>query len=175
MARRVASKPPALLADLDAVAAFAEQADDELGGIDLLVNNAGVTWGAPIGAFPEKGWDKVMDTNVKSLFFLTQTLLPNLRAGATADDPARIINIGSEVFDRGVPNFSPYVAAKGAQRGWTRSMRWPRSPSPCIHSWGSGSRSITGAVEARMGVAQSRALTLSHVSRRKARATSAAP
>ena len=49
----------------------------------------------PIDEFPEKGWDKVMDTNVKGVFFLTQRLLPLLEAAATADDPARVINIGS--------------------------------------------------------------------------------
>ena len=63
--------------------------------LDILVNNAGATWGAPLDEFPESGWDKVMDTNVKGIFFLTQKLLPLLRAAATAEDPARVINIGS--------------------------------------------------------------------------------
>ena len=51
--------------------------------LDVLVNNAGVSWGAPIDEFPEVGWDKVMDTNVKGVFFLTQRLLPLLEAAAT--------------------------------------------------------------------------------------------
>lgn len=51
--------------------------------------------GAPLGEFPEIGFDKVMDINVKAPFMLTQALLPQLRAGATADDPARVIMIGS--------------------------------------------------------------------------------
>ena len=63
--------------------------------VDVLVNNAGVSWGAPLDEFPEKGWDKVMDTNLKGVFFLTQAMLPLLEAGATADDPSRVINIGS--------------------------------------------------------------------------------
>ena len=63
--------------------------------LHVLVNNAGASWGAPIDEFPENGWDKVMDTNVKGVFFLTQKLLPQLEAAATADDPARVINIGS--------------------------------------------------------------------------------
>ena len=63
--------------------------------IDILVNNAGVAWGAPLEEFPEVGWDKVFDTNVKGVFFLTQKLLPLLEANATKEDPARIINIGS--------------------------------------------------------------------------------
>ncbi len=63
--------------------------------VDILVNNAGVSWGAPLDEFPEAGWDKVMDTNVKGVFFVTQKMLPLLEASASADDPSRVINIGS--------------------------------------------------------------------------------
>jgi NAD(P)-dependent dehydrogenase (short-subunit alcohol dehydrogenase family) len=63
--------------------------------IDVLVNNAGTGWGAPFGEFPEKGWDKVMDVNVKSPFFLTQALAPLLKKNATAKRSASVINIGS--------------------------------------------------------------------------------
>jgi NAD(P)-dependent dehydrogenase (short-subunit alcohol dehydrogenase family) len=63
--------------------------------LDVLVNNAGATWGAPIEEYPESGWDKVMDLNTKSVFFLTRELLPQLRAAATPDHPARVINIAS--------------------------------------------------------------------------------
>ncbi len=63
--------------------------------LDILVNNAGATWGAAIEEFPESAWDKVMDINVKSPFFLTQALLPLLEESATPDDPARIIMVGS--------------------------------------------------------------------------------
>ena len=63
--------------------------------LDVLINNAGASWGASLVDFPEIGWDKVMDTNVKGLFFLTQQSLPLLREAATYEDPARIINIGS--------------------------------------------------------------------------------
>jgi len=63
--------------------------------VHILVNNAGATWGAPIAEFPASAWDKVLDLNVKSPFFLTRALLPQLEAAATADDPARVINIGS--------------------------------------------------------------------------------
>ena len=58
--------------------------------LDILVNNAGATWGMPLDDFSEHASDKVMDTNVKGVFFLTQRLLPNLRAGATADDLAAV-------------------------------------------------------------------------------------
>ncbi|WP_375395673.1 SDR family oxidoreductase [uncultured Sphingomonas sp.] len=63
--------------------------------LDILVNNAGAAWGEPFENFPEKGWDKVMDLNVKSPFFLTQALFDALKAGGAADRPAKVINITS--------------------------------------------------------------------------------
>ncbi|AFK55868.1 SDR family oxidoreductase [Tistrella mobilis] len=63
--------------------------------LDILVNNAGATWGAAIDDYPESGWDKVVDLNMKSVFFMTQQLLPLLRASASAASPARVINIAS--------------------------------------------------------------------------------
>jgi NAD(P)-dependent dehydrogenase (short-subunit alcohol dehydrogenase family) len=64
------------------------------GRLDILVNNAGAAWGAPFDEFPEKGWDKVVDLNLKSPFFLTQALHGALQAGALAQ-PAKVINIAS--------------------------------------------------------------------------------
>jgi 2-deoxy-D-gluconate 3-dehydrogenase len=63
--------------------------------LDILVNNAGAAWGAPFDEFPEHGWDKVMNLNVKSPFFLTQALHPQLKAAAGAERPAKVINIAS--------------------------------------------------------------------------------
>jgi NAD(P)-dependent dehydrogenase (short-subunit alcohol dehydrogenase family) len=63
--------------------------------LHVLVNNAGASWGAPLEDFPESGFDKVMSTNVKGVFYLTTALLPALRAAASPEDPARIVNIGS--------------------------------------------------------------------------------
>ena len=63
--------------------------------LDILVNNAGVAWGADFESFPESGWDKVMDLNVKSPFFLTQALYPMLKASASTAQPAKVINIAS--------------------------------------------------------------------------------
>jgi NAD(P)-dependent dehydrogenase (short-subunit alcohol dehydrogenase family) len=68
-------------------------ADDE--GLHILVNNAGATWGEPLESFPDSAWDKVLDLNVKSPFWMVQALLPALRAAGNAEDPARIINVGS--------------------------------------------------------------------------------
>ena len=63
--------------------------------LDILVNNAGAAWGAPFDDFPESGWDKVMNLNLKSPFFLTQALHGALAAAATADRPSKVVNIAS--------------------------------------------------------------------------------
>lgn len=63
--------------------------------LDILVNNAGAAWGADFEAFPESGWDKVMDLNLKSPFFLTQALHGALKASASQARPAKVINIAS--------------------------------------------------------------------------------
>jgi len=63
--------------------------------LDILVNNAGATWGEPLETFPAAAWDRVLDLNVKSPFWMVQEFLPALRKAGTQDDPARIINIGS--------------------------------------------------------------------------------
>jgi 2-deoxy-D-gluconate 3-dehydrogenase len=63
--------------------------------LDILVNNAGAAWGAEFEEFPESGWDKVMNLNLKSPFFLTQALHGALKAAASPDQPAKVINIAS--------------------------------------------------------------------------------
>ena len=92
-------------------------------GIDVLINNAGAAWGAPIDDFPEKGWDKVMDLCVKSMFFLTQSMLPLLKNNANNKNPARIINIGS-IDGINKPEFNnySYSAAKSAVHHMTRVL-----------------------------------------------------
>jgi len=89
---------PADVSTGDGVAAFVAALREQLGAeasVHLLVNNAGAAWGAPIGEFPEGGFDKVMDINMKAPFLLTQALLPELEREATHDDPGRVIMIGS--------------------------------------------------------------------------------
>ena len=75
--------------------ALAEQLAAHETRLDILVNNAGAAWSAPIEDFPESGWDKVMDLNVKSPFFLTQALHALLKAAGTPARPAKVINITS--------------------------------------------------------------------------------
>jgi len=81
--------------------------------IDILINNAGSNWSAPVEDFPEKGWDKVMDINIKSIFFATQKFLPLLKAAGHAEEPARIINIASinGIRNSGMPTYA-YTASK---------------------------------------------------------------
>ncbi len=98
---------PADLVDLASIDALVAEVNEREDHLDLLVNNAGVSWGAPLEDFPEIGWDKVMDTNVKGVFFLTQRLLPLLEAGATSGDPSRVINIGS-IDGIKTPSFETY-------------------------------------------------------------------
>ena len=89
----------------------------------MLVNNAGATWGAPLEEFPESGWDKVMAVNVKGLYFLISACLPLLRAAATEDDPARIINIGSiDGMNAPITENYVYSASKAAVHQLTRHL-----------------------------------------------------
>lgn len=114
---------PGDVATLAGVEALARQLGERESRLDVLVNNAGATWGEPLDVFPEKGWDKVMDTNVKGVFFLTQKLLPLLRKAATAEDPARVINVGS-VDGIKTPTFDnfPYGPSKAAVHHLTRVL-----------------------------------------------------
>ncbi|MDP9412655.1 MAG: SDR family oxidoreductase [Pseudomonadota bacterium] len=91
--------------------------------LDILVNNAGAAWGADYLEFPEHGWDKVMDLNVKSLFFLTKALHAPLTAAASAERPAKVINIASIDGIRLNPMESySYQASKAAVIQLTRCM-----------------------------------------------------
>ena len=114
---------PADLSTADGIAALVDEIKSREGQLDILVNNAGATWGARIEEFPEAGWDKVMDINVKSPFFLTQALLPLLEKSASRDDPARIIMVGSVdgLNVNRLPTFS-YGPSKAAVHHLTRTL-----------------------------------------------------
>lgn len=85
---------PADLSGMEGIKALAGQIASKEPALDILVNNAGAAWLEPIDQFPEKGWDKVLDLNLKSPFFLTQALLPQLRAAAK-NHVAKVIHIAS--------------------------------------------------------------------------------
>ncbi|HUW02946.1 MAG TPA: SDR family oxidoreductase [Acidimicrobiales bacterium] len=114
---------PADLASEEACLTLGEQVAELIDHLDILVNNAGANWGEPFETFPASGWDKVLDLNLKGPFFLTRAVKPLLDAAASADDPARVINIGS-IDGLQVPllNTYSYSASKAAVHHLTRVL-----------------------------------------------------
>ena len=91
--------------------------------LDILVNNAGAAWGAAFDEFPESGWDKVMDLNVKTPFFLTQALHGALKAAATKDKLAKVINIASvDGISVNMQETYSYAASKSGLMHLTKRM-----------------------------------------------------
>lgn len=97
--------------------------------LNILVNNAGTAWGAPLAQYPVAGFDKVMALNVRAPFVLVQRLLPALEAAATEEDPARVINVGSIDALR-VPELESYAytASKAALHHLTRHLARTLAP-----------------------------------------------
>jgi NAD(P)-dependent dehydrogenase (short-subunit alcohol dehydrogenase family) len=97
--------------------------------LDILVNNAGANWGAPYEEFPATGWDRVLDLNMKSVFFLTRALSGLLEQAASEDDPARVINIGS-IDGIKVPSLDTwaYSASKAGVHMLTRHLAKTLAP-----------------------------------------------
>ncbi|ORX54616.1 NAD(P)-binding protein [Hesseltinella vesiculosa] len=91
--------------------------------LDILVNNSGANWAAPVDKYPSKAFEKVMNLNVNRVFTLTQACLPLLRAKASAEEPSRVINIGS-INGLIVPNLETYAyaASKAALHHLTRHL-----------------------------------------------------
>ncbi|GAA2813036.1 SDR family oxidoreductase [Mycolicibacterium pallens] len=116
----------AIPADLSRQEECKRLAAEVLAGTDtlhILVNNAGATWGEPLESFPASAWDKVLDLNVKSPFWLVQELVGALRKAGTHDDPARIINIGSiDGIHVPVMHTYSYSASKAAVHQLTRVL-----------------------------------------------------
>jgi len=105
-------------------AAYAEHEDT----LDILVNNAGAAWGAPYDEFPESGWDKVVDLNLKAPFFLTQALTPMLRKAAT-DHLAKVIHIASiDGISVNPQETYSYAASKAGLIQLTRRMALRLAP-----------------------------------------------
>lgn len=106
---------PSDLSTLEGIEGFVAELSKRETKLDILINNAGAVWAAPVDSFPEQGWDKVMDINVKGLFFMTQKCLPLLKAAGTTDQRSRVINIASinGIRNSGMPTYS-YTASKSA-------------------------------------------------------------
>ena len=123
---RAVGECEAIAADLstpEGAGALAQAVRARFDALHILVNNSGATWGAPLEEFPASGWDRVIHTNLEGTFHLTVGLLPALRAAASAEDPARVINIGSIDGIRvpAVENYS-YSASKAAVHMLTRHL-----------------------------------------------------
>jgi len=114
---------PADLSTMEGVNGLAATVAEREPALHILVNNAGAAWGEPLEGFPEAGFDKVWTLNVKGMFFLTVRLLDQLRKAGTAEDPARVINIGSVDGIR-VPELLnyPYSASKAGVHMLTRHL-----------------------------------------------------
>jgi NAD(P)-dependent dehydrogenase (short-subunit alcohol dehydrogenase family) len=114
---------PADLSRMDEVERLGAAFDTHETRLDILVNNAGATWGESIDTFSEQGWDKIIDLNVKSVFFLTKRLLKPLEAAGTQQSPARVINIGSidGLHVSGLETYS-YAASKAGVIHMTKML-----------------------------------------------------
>ena len=111
--------------DAEAVASLVRDIGERLGPIDILVVNA--TPSQPMRPLEDYTWEEVqrmLDAFVKSPFLLSQAVVPSMKDKGSG----RIIQIGSEVFEQGTPNFSAYVAAKGGQAGLNRSLATELAP-----------------------------------------------
>lgn len=106
--------------------------ESELGGLSILINNAGANWGAKLEEYPDDGFEKVINTNLTAVFSLTRDAVPLLLKSAYSDDPARIINIGSmdgihvPIVQR-IPTFA-YSSSKAALHHLTRSLAVELAP-----------------------------------------------
>lgn len=120
---------PADLSTEDECVRLARAVGERESAVHVLVNNAGATWGAPLEEFPAAAWDKVLDLNLKSPFFLTRAFLPLLEAAATGDDPARVINVGSidGLHVPSLPTYS-YSASKAGLHHLTRVLAHDLGP-----------------------------------------------
>lgn len=130
----------AFAADLstpEGVAALAVHVRESYDRLDVLVNNAGANWGAPLESFPDAAWDRVLNVNLKGVFGLTQELLSLLRAASTPDYPSRVINIGSvdglQAPAPGFNNFS-YSASKAAVHLLTQQLAATVAPEILVNA-----------------------------------------
>ena len=114
---------PADLSQMDGIKTLVAELSARESRLDILVNNAGAAWGQDYLEFTEAGWDRTMDLNVKTPFFLAQKLHPLLLAAASFEQPAKVINIASIDGLRINPwETYPYQASKAALIHLTRRM-----------------------------------------------------
>lgn len=126
---------PADLATAEGCRSLAAAVTEREPALHVLVNNAGAAWGAPLEEYPESAWDKVLSTNVKGPFLLTQALLGPLKAASQPDDPARVIMIGS-IEGFAVPLWTNYAypASKAAVHQMTRHLAADLAPEVTVNA-----------------------------------------
>lgn len=114
---------PADLSTVEGCRSLAAEVTERETSLDILVANAGTTWSAPFDEFPIEGWDKVLNVNLRSVFLLVQGLSGVLWHGASAEDPARVITIGSGDGIR-TPRHEAfaYTAAKAGLHQFSRHL-----------------------------------------------------
>ena len=103
--------------------------------LDVLVNNAGATWGAPMQDYDDAAWERVLSLNVKAVFHLTKFLRPLLEQSGTAESPSRVINIGS-IDGLHVPTMDTfaYSASKAAVHQLTRHLAKTLAPRVTVNA-----------------------------------------
>lgn len=145
---------PADLSSNEGVKALAAEMMEREPKLDILINNAGATWGAPLKDYPPEAWDKVFNLNVKAMFFLTQQLLPALEAAGTQDDPARVIQVGSiDGLRVTLLETYAYSASKAAVHHMTRVLAKRLAPKITVNAVAPGpfeSKMMAATLE-RMG------------------------
>jgi NAD(P)-dependent dehydrogenase (short-subunit alcohol dehydrogenase family) len=136
---------PCDLSKLESIEYLVAQLSAQAQRLNIIVNNAGATWGESIDTYPEKHWDEVIDVNLKAPFFLVQKCLPLLRKASNAYSPARVINIGSiaGLNPMGRDSFA-YAASKAALHHMTRHMARHLAPEINVNAI------APGAFETRM-------------------------
>ena len=123
------------LSDEEGARNLAERVAAEHDRVDVLVNNAGATWGAPLAEHDTASWERVLNLNVQGIFHTTKFLLPSLEAGATPDQPSRVINIGSiDGIHVPVLESYSYSASKAAVHQLTRHLAKRLAPTITVNA-----------------------------------------
>jgi NAD(P)-dependent dehydrogenase (short-subunit alcohol dehydrogenase family) len=126
---------PADLSKEEGCRALSEDLASRVDRLDVLVNNAGATWGTPLADFDEAAFERVLALNVKGVFHLTKFLVPLLEASGTQDEPARVINIGSiDAIQVPMLETYSYSASKAAVHQLTRHLAKRLAPTITVNA-----------------------------------------
>ena len=111
------------------IAALVAEVNARVDSLNILINNAGNSWGEPLKTFPYKGWGRVFDVNITGVFHLTRELIPLLEKAATGDDPARVISLGSVMGTQAIADGAySYAASKAAVHHMTKIFALDLAP-----------------------------------------------